>query len=837
MCHITELHCEVCQANSRHLFLPCEEFLSENARDENGEVKKHIKPGERFYCSELEWPPDPELNISYWVCNACFELGRQTYKDSMKLDACLNDPSNSQSHYVSVLHDRLLNSHTDESGEQSAEPGLRHLPKEFEDASGTTRENLVSLYGNKDFSDQLWEDRATSTDGCYMTVWIPCCPVCKDPMMKRRRGGIADVELEPTSELWRWLAVHQRLAPEEAQAFEINVATGFISKVCVICRNLEIVLRQQIQDSLQDTNDPRTWAIILWLLIRSMSEMSFYDFRFLNLGLPNTTPPPQKDIMSLMAKSWEKLTNGVTFGDCIVDSDPPVSYSAPLTRHRDPLLYLDQWVQLVDPYSGKELSVNYPPQSLDNMAGSDHIAFLISNMPANGLSDIDHGLGTNAEDDSGRNGENAQARSDGSGIDPLEKDDDDSVSSDMSYTSYEPPAGMPQFHFHPKESKTYIMPWKGFADMHCSDMSEPSGISTTSTLERIAIGSVDPIIALWHILGGFIKTLPRAKTKKHCGHLKTEWEEAHTFLGNIVKFAATVREHPERRYKHRLLVPEDQPTKKIEKILDTLVMDVVCKSGYESEHVQSDISELPLDVLAYYHRSIAEALLNLYGPELTYSEGENGSLLVTIEGAPVHGENWAVQHYRIPQQFRQLQVWKFTAPSFNESFAAAAENGIFVNVMRRSLFGEVTKEEMHKKRRVNAHSRVQETPNRESHSVTKAKSKGAQIISALANGHKSSTKKRVHFAPSPNPVEEAESSRQRWEEDQNAAGPSGYDQAKNGSTPYEDAHMADADMIDVDDGQGVFVLCDKGGWHYLDVDGSPMGRYLPLPGLGLEISD
>ncbi|KAK8008638.1 hypothetical protein PG991_011189 [Apiospora marii] len=837
MCHITRLHCEVCEANSRHLFLPCEDFLADNLRDENGEVKNHIEPGKRFYCSDLKWPPHPDLDVSYWVCNACFELGRQTFNDSMKLDAYLNDPSNSQSHYVSVLHNTLLNNRSDPSRDQRAEPGLRHLPKEFEDASDTTRENLVSLYGNKKFSDQLWEDRVASSGGCYMTVWMPCCPVCKDPMTKGRRSGIVDVEIEPTSELWRWLAVHQRLAPEEAQAFEINVATGFLSKVCAICRNLEIVLRQQVQDYLQDTTRPRSWAITTWLLNRGMSDKPFYDFMFFNVGLPDTMPPSNKEIMSFMAKSWERLTNGLTFGDCIVDSDPPVSYSAPLTRHREPLLDLDQWVQLVDPYSDKELNINHPPQSLDGMAGSDGVASLISSLPAGGISDIDHDLGAGAEDDDGKNGENAPVRSDGSGIDPVEENDDDSVSSDMSYTSYEPPADMPKFHFDAKNKKPkeYIMPWRGFANLRNSNTSEPSGISTTSMLERIAIGSMDPIIALWHILGGFIKTLPPTKTIKYCGHLRADWEEAHRMLGTIVKFAATVREQPKKKYKHRLLLPGDQPNKKFEKILDTLVTDVVRESDYESERVRSDISQLPLNVLAYYHRSVAEGLLNLYGPEMTCSEGEDGSLLVTVQGAAIHGE-WAIQHYRIPQQCRQLQVWKFTGPSFKESFAAAAENGDFVNVMRMSLFGEVPNKAMHRKRRANAHSRLQETQDRESLSVSKAKDKDALIIPTLANGHKSSTKKRVHFAPSPNLVEEAESSRPSWEDDQDASGPSGQYHI-NGPVEDEDAAMADADVIDLDDGEGAFVLCNKGGWHYHDNHGSPMGEYIPLPGLGLELEE
>lgn len=832
MCHITKLHCEVCQANSRHLFLPCEDFLSDNTRDENDEVKSHIEPGKRFYCSDLRWPPNPNKDHSDWICNACFEFGRQTFKDSMKAFACLNDPSASQSDYVSRLRGKLPDSHNEESSAQSAEPELGHLPKEFKNlAAEANLWNMLSLYGNKEFSDHHWEDRVASSDGCYLTVWMPCCPVCQDPMVHRRGGGIVDVEIEPTSEVWRWLAVFQRLAPEEVQAFEINVATGFISKVCAICRNLEIVLRRQVHNYLQDTTRPRSWAIITWLLNRGLLDKPFYDTVFMNFGLPDTMPPTNKEIMGLMARSWKRLTNGLAFGDCVVDSDPPVSYSAPLTRHQNPLLHLDQWVRLADPYAnGKELNVNHPPDPLDLLAGCDDAASLISNMLADGHSNIDHDLPIDVEDGNGRNGENTPDRSDGSDIDPVEEGDDDSVSSDTSYTSYEPPADVPEFHFRPKKPKQYIMPWRGFVT-NASYMGEPPDISTTSTLERIAIGSVDPIIALWHILDEFIEGLPRAKTKRYFGHLKADWEEARDFLGTIVKFAATVRGHPEKRYKHKLLTQPDQPSRKVEKILDTLVTDVVRESGYESERVRSDISELPLDVLAYYHRSVAEGLLGLYEPEMSCSEGENGSLLVTVEGPAVHAA-WAKQHYRIPQQRRQLQVWKFTAPSFKESFADAAEEGKFVNIMRMSLFGEVTRKETHGKCYGDAHSKVKETPDKESRSVTKPTIKDAQNVSALANRHKSSTKKRVHFASSPNLEEEAGSSMPWWESDQNAAGPSGQYQA-NGSVPDEDSPMADADVVDLDDSEEAFVFCDKGGWHYRDVHGSPMGEFISLPGLGL----
>ncbi|KAK8064891.1 hypothetical protein PG994_007529 [Apiospora phragmitis] len=824
MCNITKLHCEVCKANLRHLFLPCEDFLSEQVMDENGAVKNHIEPGKRFYCSELKWPLDPDEDNSYWVCNTCLESGRQTYKNSIEVVGRLHNSRPTESRYVGFLRGKLPNSHTDMSSTQGAESGWEHLPNNFSDVAETTRENLLSLYDNNYFPDHLWKDRVASSAGCYLTVWMPCCPVCKDPMVDPRKGGgIVDVEFELTSELWRWLAVHQNLAPEEVQAFEITVATGFISKVCEICCNIEIVLRRQIHNYLQDTTRPRSWAVMTWILSRGMVDKPSYDYSVLNVGFPDTMPPTNKEIMGMMTRSWGRLTNGLAFGDCVVDSGPPVTYSAPLTRHQKPLMRLDQWVQLIEPHSGKKLNVNHPPEPLDMMASDPSVASLIINMPAGGLFDIDRGLGNDAEDDSGKNGEDDSDRSGGSGVNPVEEEEDDvSVSSDTSYTSYEPPADIPEFHFRPDERRTYILPIGGYVAKASSDINHGCAQSTTQILERIAIGSVDPIIALWHVLGEFIQTLPHAKTTKYCGHLRADWQAAHEFLGIVVRFAATVRKHPEKKYKHKALLSWAKHTKKIDKLLGSLLTDVVRKLGHTSEQFSSDISELPVGVLAYEHRSIAQGLLNLYMPNISFSEGESGSLIVTVEGLAVCNSEWTTQHYRIPAKHRQACVWKFTAPEFKESFEAAASKGEFIAVMRRSLFGEAAAGRMHGERR-------------ESPPVTNAKSKDASNASALANGHRSSTQKHVHFDLSSEPEQEAEVRTPWWEIDQGSAGPSRQDQS-NDSAPNEDTAMADADVIDLDDGQGAFVLCDKGGWHYYDVFGSAMGEQISLPGLGLEFS-
>ncbi|KAK8016362.1 hypothetical protein PG993_014551 [Apiospora rasikravindrae] len=836
MCHITKLLCEVCEDNPRHLFLPCGNFLSEQVKDETGAIKNHVEPGKRFYCSELKWPLDPDEDKSYWVCNTCLEFGRQSYKDSIEVVGRLNNPKPSQSRYVSFLRGKLPNNHfdNDESSTQGEEPGLEHLPVEFSKVAATTLDHLLSLYNNKDFPNHLWEDRVASSDGCYVTVWLPCCPVCKDPTVDPRKGGgIVDVEFELTSELWRWVAAHQKLAPGEGQAFEVNIATGFISKVCDVCCNSETVLRQQVHAYLQDSTRPRSWAVTTWLLSRGMIDKPFYNFSVMNVGLPDTMPPPNNEIMGLMTRSWGKLTNGLAFGDCVVDSSPPVAYSAPLTRHQKPLMSLDQWVRLVEPQSAKKLNVNHH-QSYDVMTSDPSIASLVSNMPAGGLHNLGHNPGIGVEDDSGRIGEGDSDRSSEPGVNPVEEDNDDniSVSSDTSYTSYKSPARTPRFHFHPDEPKTYIMPQGGFVENTNATLSDGCELCTTRMLEKIAIGSVDAIIVLWHILGEFIRILPAAKTKRHYGHLKADWVEAHAFLGILVKFAATVREHPKKKYKHKTLLQSGQHTRKLDKLLDSLLTEVVRKAGYTSEPVSSDISELPIGVVAHVHRSITEGLLNLYMPDMSYSEGENGSLIVTVVGLAVCNSEWTTQRYRIPKKHRQVNVWEFTAPDFDESFAAAASEGKFVAVMRRSLFGEKAPGRMHGERHGSAHSRVPETLNKKSPSTTKRKRKGAPDASALPKGHRSSTQKHVRFASSPELEKVAGVTTPWWKIDEESAGPSRQEQPQDSSSD-EDTSMVDADVIDLDDGIGAFSLCDKGGWHYEDVHGSAMGEMIELPGLGL----
>ena len=808
MCNITRLHCEVCQASSRHLFLPCDDFLSEQVRDKNGAVINHIEPGKRFCCNELKWPLDPDEDNSHWVCNTCLEFGRKSYKNSVEVFKRLKDGNISQSHYVSLLRGHLPDSHVDNI--LLAEPELEHLPMEFSNVAETTRENLISLYNSPDLPDSLWEDRTASSDGCYLTIWMPCCPVCKDPMVDPARGGIVAIEFEPTSELWRWMAVNQRLVPHEVQAFQITIATGFIGKVCEICVNMEIVLRQQVKTYLQDTTRPRTWAVLTWLFHRGMLGRPFYDYAVPNLGFPDTKPPTDKEIMGLMTRSWERLANGLTFGDCIVDSGPPVAYSAPLNRHQEPLMRLDQWVRLVEPQSNKRLNINSPPLPLNLMASDPSVACLISNMSVDNQSGIDHGLDTGAGDD-GNKGHKAfkNAYIDRADASPAEEIDDgndnDSVSSGTSYTSYETPVSDPEFHFLPDKPRSYIMTKRifhsSFAFLINDDMTAPCTMSTTYMLERIALGSIDAIIALWHMLGEFIKTMRRGNAKRHYGHLESEWKETHEYLGIVAKFAAAVRENPKKRYKNESLLTGRLQPRNLDKVVDTLLDKVGRKSGRSSEPGWSDISELPIEVVSTTHRPITEGLLDLYMPEISYSEGDGGSVVATVRGVAVCGGTWTTQRYHIPESFRKVHVWKFTGPDFEESFAAAATEGLFVGVMRRSLFGE-------------------------NKPGLLAGEHSARKDSALESEQKKpSQKKHVRFAPSP--VHEASQSKPWWKIGHNSA-------------DGDDASMADADdsdVIDLDDGHGSFILCDKGGWHYSDKFGSPMGEQISLPGLGLELGD
>ncbi|KAK7983859.1 hypothetical protein PG989_011261 [Apiospora arundinis] len=668
-----------------------------------------------------------------------------------------------------------------------------------------------------------------------------------------KEGGIVDVEFEPNSELWRWLAIHQRLIPEEVQAFEVTIATGFIGKVCEICVNMETVLRQQVKTYLQDTTRPRSWAIMTWLLNRGMLDKPFYDFAVPNLGFPDTTPPTDKEIMGLMTKNWERLTNGIAFGDCIVDSAPPVAYSAPLTRHQEPLMRLKQWVQLTEPHSNKKLSVNKPPLPLDLMASDPSVAFLLSKMPTDDQSDdMDHDLDFGAEDYGGNQEHRA---SDKAYIDEArirsianidDSNDNDSVSSGASYTSYQEPPEKPEFHFHPDKPRSYIMSKRAFFafsdDNHWQSRIAPKGegpMKTTGLLEQIAIGSIDPYIALWHLLSEFMLTLRMGKRKTHYGIPEAEWIQVHCFLSIIAKFAATVWKDPKKKYKSKNFAQfSDAFFRPYKKVIDTLLDKMARKPGYSSEAVQFDISEAPIGIVALHYRPIEVGLLDLYMPGISFSEGESGSLIATIKGWAVYNAEWTTQRHRIHSRYRKIDAWKFTAPDFEESFEAAANEGLFVNVMRRSLFGEKEAGLMHGERRVTAHSSVQETSDSNSHSVARVKAKDMRKASALASKHRQPSEKHVRFASSPDVFDITSPHKPWWEIDQDSAGPSGQKES-NGSVADDDASMADADdnsdVVDLDDGHGGFVLCDKGGWHYLDEFGSPMGELISLPGLGLEI--
>ncbi|RYO93196.1 hypothetical protein DL764_008023 [Monosporascus ibericus] len=183
-----------------------------------------------------------------------------------------------------------------------------------------------------------WQPRLADEPYRELTLWIPCCTICKKPSFTAD-GGIDGVEFEPSAIFWRWLC---RLQGEKMIATRLR--TGFIHKPCETCVNLEFELRQKVSDYLGACETIEAWAVWNWLMMRGTGWVDFWNHESTNVGLPDAEPYPQKYFMRLMAEGW-KAKSGLPWEDT-VDLDPPVSCTVAMNVHEAPLLRLSQWNKL-----------------------------------------------------------------------------------------------------------------------------------------------------------------------------------------------------------------------------------------------------------------------------------------------------------------------------------------------------------------------------------------------------------------------------------------------------------------------------------------------------------
>ncbi|RYO97092.1 hypothetical protein DL766_002387 [Monosporascus sp. MC13-8B] len=194
-----------------------------------------------------------------------------------------------------------------------------------------------SVDKDKSFENH-WQPRLADEPYRELTLWIPCCTICKKPSFTAD-GGIDAIEFEPSAIFWKWLC---RLQGEKMIATRLN--TGFVHKPCETCVNLELELRCKVSDYLGACGNIEAWAVWNWLMVRGTGWVGFWNHESTNIGLPDAEPYPQKYFMRLMAEGW-KARSGLPWEDT-VDLNPPVSCTVAMNVHETPLLRLSQWNKL-----------------------------------------------------------------------------------------------------------------------------------------------------------------------------------------------------------------------------------------------------------------------------------------------------------------------------------------------------------------------------------------------------------------------------------------------------------------------------------------------------------
>ncbi len=195
----------------------------------------------------------------------------------------------------------------------------------------------ISFEKDQSFENH-WQPRLDDEPYRVLTLWIPCCTICKKPSFNYR-GGVKDVEFEPSAIFWKWL---RRLQGEPFIATKI--ATGFIYKPCDKCINREIELRLKVGEYLNTCGNMEAWAVWNWLMMRGTGGVQFWNHESTNAGLPGEEARPRESFMRLMTSGW-KAKSGIAWEDT-VDLNPPVSCPVTSSRHDEPLLNLEQWYAL-----------------------------------------------------------------------------------------------------------------------------------------------------------------------------------------------------------------------------------------------------------------------------------------------------------------------------------------------------------------------------------------------------------------------------------------------------------------------------------------------------------
>ncbi|KAI4597091.1 hypothetical protein KJ359_004602 [Pestalotiopsis sp. 9143b] len=358
---------------------PCEEFtdiIAELKRRSDWTPEKPPNFDGRFHCPDFQWPPTSDATC-YFVCEECLCAYYYEWRD-MVTEAEDSDTSD-----LTIGRDdqepSLLEFAQSKLPQEPARFLCRAIENRYNVPDGEDDEETKFLL------DGIWFSRAKEAAYRYVTVLMPKCNLCDEllvherenlkdaDIIRGRRAGqddevnaektnekeldniwTADVEFEPNIILWKWLALlHQNetgLSVEGQtdilmEPVETYVKTGFLFKPCTMCIAKEFQCRKQVcQFVAGNVTNSQVWMVFNWLMTRGCGNVPMFDHAAISFGYPNTEPPTDKEMMSLMAETWKRMS-GVPWHE--VDFLEPPTFSAlpcdfPITVHDVPLVKLSQ---------------------------------------------------------------------------------------------------------------------------------------------------------------------------------------------------------------------------------------------------------------------------------------------------------------------------------------------------------------------------------------------------------------------------------------------------------------------------------------------------------------
>ncbi|KXJ91448.1 hypothetical protein Micbo1qcDRAFT_175649 [Microdochium bolleyi] len=401
MCRITRLRCQVCQPrwsesdaakstpSSTYRFRPCarvKRLATSSATPTAPATTDALPHGTRLHCPTIVWPLPPlrkdskssssssSAVVEESICDTCLHAGVTHYhwtvrekqlealrvktygqRGAGRTSSSTTEISTSSSSVAPILpwtSDTFVLPPASEvkgsfppqwdtlvSNEMRSRVFKEYLeqPHKDSDASNTF---MVDALPEPD-----WAPRLSEGPHRHLTLWIPCCKLCRQPTMRTddagRSHGFDGLEFEPNSILWKWLG---RLS--ERPGVTTTITTGFLHKPCEACVTREVALRGQVGRFLRETDIVQGWAVWHWLVARGGGHVDFWHHELANVALPAGRCWEYKFYMTLMAEGWWTRT-GVAWED-VGELDPPTTQKAlPMTTHgKTVLVSLDQWQSL-----------------------------------------------------------------------------------------------------------------------------------------------------------------------------------------------------------------------------------------------------------------------------------------------------------------------------------------------------------------------------------------------------------------------------------------------------------------------------------------------------------